>query len=51
MQKSTIQSQSTLTVIFAALMAKLHSMLDAAAPVGYQDENGFHLGVQRAEKK
>jgi len=50
MQKSTVQSHSTLTLIFAAIMAKIHAMLESAAPVGYQDESGFHLGVQRAHK-
>jgi len=50
MQKSTVHSQSTLTLIFAAIMAKLHSLLDSVAPVGYQDENGFHHGVQRPRK-
>ncbi|HZQ48014.1 MAG TPA: hypothetical protein VFC07_13430 [Verrucomicrobiae bacterium] len=51
MQKTTVQSHSTLALIFAAIAAKLHAMLDAAAPVGYQDDAGFHYGTQHAAKK
>lgn len=47
MQKTTVQSHSILTLILAAISAKLHSLLESAAPVGYQDDSGFHLGVQR----
>ena len=50
MQKTTIQHPSYLTLIAAAISAKLHSFMDKLAPVGYQDETGFHTGTQRASK-
>jgi len=31
--------------------AKLRNMVKLEVPVGYQDENGFHLGVKSAEKE
>ena len=37
-------------LIFAAVMAKIHALLESAAPVGFQDDTGFHLGVQRPGK-
>lgn len=50
MTKTTIHSQSVFVHIFSAVMAKIHALLDSAAPVGYQDDAGFHLGVQRPGK-
>jgi hypothetical protein len=38
------------TVLFAGILAKLRAMMDKQVPMGYQDENGFHLGTQPAEK-
>jgi hypothetical protein len=38
-------------VPLAALVAKTMAKLKAAVPVGYQDENGFHAGTNRAESK
>jgi len=34
------------TVLFAAFLAKLQAALDKRAPMGYQDENGFHFGPE-----
>jgi len=33
------------------IKARLRDAMDQLAPRGYQDENGFHLGVKRAEKQ
>ncbi len=38
------------TILFAGILAKLRAALDRQVPVGYQDENGFHLGTQPAGK-
>jgi hypothetical protein len=35
----------------AGLMAKLRNAIKMHVPEGYQDENGFHFGVKRAEKE
>jgi len=51
MQKTTVQQHSFVALILAAISAKFHSLMDAIAPVGYQDDSGFHMGVQRAAKK
>ncbi len=50
MQKTTVHSESVMVVLFHAVMAKIHALLESAAPVGYQDDTGFHLGVQRPTK-
>jgi hypothetical protein len=36
---------------FQSLMAKLRNAVKVNIPVGYQDENGFHMGVKRADKE
>ncbi len=51
MQKTTVQQHSFLALVFAAIAAKFHGLWDTIAPVGYQDETGFHLGIQHAGKK
>ena len=38
------------TVLFAGILAKIRAAVDKQAPVGYEDENGFHFGVQPAAK-
>ena len=38
------------TVLFAGILAKIRAAMDKQVPVGYEDENGFHLGVQPAGK-
>ena len=35
----------------AAIMAAVISKLKVQVPVGYQDENGFHVGTGQTEKK
>jgi hypothetical protein len=35
-----------LTVAAAAIMAKVRATIDAQAPVGFEDENGFHFGAE-----
>jgi hypothetical protein len=32
------------TLMIAALAAKIRASIESAAPEGYEDENGFHLG-------
>jgi hypothetical protein len=39
-----------MTLILSTIMAKVHALLESVAPVGYQDDAGFHLGVQRPGK-
>jgi hypothetical protein len=34
-----------LSLLAAAIMAKVRSTIDEQAPVGYEDENGFHFGA------
>ena len=31
---------------FAAIVAKIRAAVDSLAPIGYQDETGFHTGVK-----
>jgi hypothetical protein len=32
--------------MFAAVAAKVRSMIEAEIPLGYQDEDGFHTGTK-----
>jgi len=36
---------------FASLIAKLRRAVNIEIPVGYQDETGFHIGVESAAEK
>jgi hypothetical protein len=36
---------AAVTLMFAGILAKMRAMMDKHVPVGYQDENGFHLGT------
>jgi hypothetical protein len=38
-------------VPLAAIAAKVMARLKVEVPVGYQDENGFHVGSSRSEGK
>lgn len=38
------------TVLFAGILAKVRAAMEKQVPVGYQDENGFHMGVEPARK-
>jgi len=31
---------------FAAMVAKIRAAIESLAPIGYQDETGFHTGVK-----
>ena len=33
------------SLIAAAIMAKVHAAIEKEAPVGFEDENGFHFGA------
>ena len=35
-----------LLTVFAAIAAKVRAAIDAQAPIGYQDETGFHTGIK-----
>jgi len=35
-----------LNLVFVALMAKVYQIVKSQAPVGYEDENGFHYGTR-----
>jgi hypothetical protein len=37
-----------MNICFVGLIAKLLDSLNKHAPVGYQDESGFHLGVRNS---
>jgi hypothetical protein len=41
---------AAITLIAATLIAKLHAALEKRAPLGYEDENGFHFGAEPAGK-
>jgi len=38
------------TVLFAGIIAKIRAAVEQQAPIGYEDENGFHLGAEPAGK-
>ena len=38
------------SLLAASLIAKLHAAMEKRAPVGYQDEDGFHFGDEPAGK-
>lgn len=52
MKQCLIKSQSLLLVTFSfissALFAFWHIASSKVAPVGYQDEDGFHYGVRKS---
>lgn len=35
-----------IVAVFSALFAKVRHAIEAQAPIGYQDETGFHTGVK-----
>jgi len=51
MQKTTSHAPSTTALVYAAMTAKFRALMDKLAPVGYQDEAGFHSGVERSRKE
>ena len=40
-----------LSLLLGGIIAKLRCVLASWAPVGYQDESGFHLGVKKTQDK
>jgi hypothetical protein len=47
MQRASVHVSSPVGLFFASLMARIRAFIDRQVPIGYQDETGFHLGVQR----
>jgi hypothetical protein len=46
MTKTAPEVTFGIATIFAAMAAKVRAFIDAQAPLGYQDETGFHTGVK-----
>jgi len=40
-----------LNLLFIEIMAKLRNFYEGQVPLGYQDETGFHYGVQKAPER
>jgi hypothetical protein len=38
------------TTFFTGFIAKINSAMDKQVPLGYEDETGFHLGLEPDEK-
>jgi hypothetical protein len=49
----TVTPEVTLGLLtaFAALAAKVRAAIEAQAPIGYQDETGFHTGVKPRDQE
>jgi len=45
--KTSFLIAAALNLLFAGLMAKLLASLNKHAPVGYQDDSGFHFGARK----
>jgi len=46
--KTSFLMTAVMNIFFAGLMAKLLDSLNQRAPVGYQDESGFHFGNRKS---
>jgi hypothetical protein len=42
--KATFSLMAIATLVFAAIMAKVHAAVNSQVPEGYEDEAGFHFG-------
>jgi hypothetical protein len=42
--KASVSLLAMAALVLAAIAAKVRATVDAQAPVGYEDENGFHFG-------
>jgi hypothetical protein len=42
--KASVSLLAMATLVIAALAAKVRSTVDSQAPLGYEDESGFHFG-------
>lgn len=40
-----------LLAFIAAIAVKLQALFDAQVPVGYEDETGFHAGIDPVNKR
>ena len=50
MHKTSIYVGS-IALLFAAIMTKFRAAMDKVVPLGYQDENGFHVGEEPAPER
>jgi hypothetical protein len=50
MNKTSSLYVVAVTLLFAGIMARIRAMVEKQVPVGYQDENGFHLGPEPKQK-
>ena len=46
--KTSFLITAAMNIFFVGLMAKLLDSLNKHAPLGYQDEAGFHFGVRKS---
>ena len=45
--KTMLIMSSAISISLVALFTKLMELFNKIAPVGYQDESGFHLGIRK----
>jgi hypothetical protein len=48
LHKTSFLITAALNIFLVGLMAKLVDSLNRHAPVGYQNESGFHFGVRKS---
>jgi hypothetical protein len=48
LHKTSFLITAALNIFFVGLMAKLVDSLNRHAPVGYQNESGFHFGARKS---
>ncbi len=46
--KTSFFMTAAMNIIFVGLIAKVLESLNRHAPVGYQDQSGFHFGVKKS---
>jgi hypothetical protein len=46
--KTSLLMTAAMNIFFAGLVARLLVSLNKRAPVGYQDESGFHFGARKS---
>jgi hypothetical protein len=42
--KASVSLLAMAALVIAAIAAKIHATVEAQAPLGYEDETGFHFG-------
>jgi len=50
MNKTTSLYAVAVALLFTGILARIRAAMEKQIPVGYQDENGFHLGNQPTKK-